>query len=297
MRYISTKSARYNRGASLVSGQDLVSIARTGSGKTLAVSRRLVVLFTSFSLQFLLPAIVHIQGQTERQARDGPAVLVLSHTRELAQQVADVARDFCRSLGLKIACLYGGGDKIRQRSDMRFGVDLCIATPGRFLEFVREGTVQLARCSYVVLDEADRMLELGYDAQLRSIIGQTRPDRQTLMFSATWPAEVRSFAKRYQQTPVFMNVGPLEVAANANIEQNVEVLRSDEEKRARLRALLTQLAAEGGKAIVFFHTRRRVVEVEAEFAAAFSTLAIHGDKQQVERDRVMHGGLINKIKG
>lgn len=109
------------------------------------------------------------------------------------------------------------------------------------------------------------------------------------MFSATWPAEVRSFAKRYQQAPVFMNVGPLEVAANANIEQNVEVLAGDVEKRARLRALLTQLAEQGGKAIVFFHTRRRVVEVEAEFAAAFSTLAIHGDKQQVERDRVMHG--------
>ncbi|KAI6234098.1 Helicase ATP-binding domain-containing protein [Aphelenchoides fujianensis] len=222
----------------VLSGQDLVSIARTGSGKTLAVSP-----------PSCCPPSCHIQGQTERQARDGPAVLVLSPTRELAQQVADVARDFCRSLGLKIACLYGGGDKIRQRSDMRFGVDLCIATPGRFLEFLREGTVQLARCSYVVLDEADRMLELGYDAQLRSIIGQTRPDRQTLMFSATWPAEVRSFAKRYQQTPVFMNVGPLEVAANANIEQNVEVLRSDEEKRVRLRALLTQLAAQGGKAI------------------------------------------------
>ncbi|KAI6181995.1 Helicase ATP-binding domain-containing protein [Aphelenchoides fujianensis] len=222
-------------------------------------------------LAFLLPAIVHIQGQTERQARDGPAVLVLSPTRELAQQVADVARDFCRSLGLKIACLYGGGDKIRQRSDMRFGVDLCIATPGRFLEFLREGTVQLARCSYVVLDEADRMLELGYDAQLRSIIGQTRPDRQTLMFSATWPAEVRSFAKRYQQTPVFMNVGPLEVAANANIEQNVEVLRSDEEKRARLRALLTQLAAQGGKAIKVPPELKepQVLIVHVVFAVAF----------------------------
>ncbi|KAI6171942.1 DEAD/DEAH box helicase [Aphelenchoides besseyi] len=255
-----------------LSGQDLVSIARTGSGKTLA---------------FLLPGLVHTYGQTNRQTREGPVVLVLSPTRELAQQVADVARDFFKFTDLQVACLYGGGDKIRQRSDMRFGVDVCIATPGRFLEFLREGSIQLTRCTYLVLDEADRMLELGYDAQLKSIMSQLRPDRQTLMFSATWPPEVRGFAKQYQQSPVFMNVGPLEIAANANIEQNVEVLASDTEKRRRLRELLTQLATKEGKTIVFFHTRRRVIEAEAELSGQFQTLAIHGDKQQVERDRVM----------
>lgn len=127
-------------------------------------------------------------------------------------------------------------------------------------------------------------------------------DRQTLMFSATWPSEVRAFATRYQVAPVFVNIGPLEIAANVNITQHVDVLENETQKRVRLVELFGQLKVgcvyvmhdqrvclQDGKIMVFFQTRRRVMELEKELTKAMKVLAIHGDKQQVERDRAMHG--------
>uniref|UniRef100_A0A1I7YPQ1 RNA helicase n=1 Tax=Steinernema glaseri TaxID=37863 RepID=A0A1I7YPQ1_9BILA len=155
-----------------MSGRDIISVAKTGSGKTLA---------------FTLAGIVHTSNQAQRKHGDGPTVLVLLPTRELAQQVQEVATPYCRDNGLSLTCVFGGSGRNPQMNALPQGVDVLIATPGRLLDFLDSGYTDLRRCSYVVLDEADRMLDMGFEPQMRRILGQVRPDRQTLMFSATWP--------------------------------------------------------------------------------------------------------------
>jgi len=134
----------------------------------------------------MLPALVHTIGQGPRQHREGPTVLVLLPTRELAQQVQQVSTEYCRVLGLSLTCLFGGAPKGGQarelergllyevKQNLHSGVDVCIATPGRLLDFVEGGTLNLRRCSYLVLDEADRMLDMGFEPQIRKILSQIR---------------------------------------------------------------------------------------------------------------------------
>lgn len=165
-----------------MSGSNLVGIAMTGSGKTLA---------------FILPAIVHINHQPPLQSGDGPIALVLAPTRELAQQIQTVANDFGSSAFVRNTCVYGGSSKARQMQDLQNGVELVIATPGRLLDFLSSDVTNMRRCTYLVLDEADRMLDMGFEPQIRKIMGQIRPDRQILMWSATWPKEVRQLAEDF----------------------------------------------------------------------------------------------------
>lgn len=165
-----------------MSGCNLVGIAKTGSGKTLA---------------FILPAIVHINNQPPLQRGDGPIALVLAPTRELAQQIQTVANDFGSSVYVRNTCIFGGAPKGKQANDLERGVEIVIATPGRLLDFLATGVTNLRRCTYLVLDEADRMLDMGFEPQIRKILGQIRPDRQILMWSATWPKEVRQLAEDF----------------------------------------------------------------------------------------------------
>lgn len=145
-----------------LSGRDLVGIAQTGSGKTLA---------------FILPAIIHIQNQPRLQRGDGPIALVLAPTRELAQQIQTVADTFGRPAGVRNTCVFGGAPKGPQIRDLERGVEICIATPGRLIDFLEAGKTDLRRCTYLVLDEADRMLDMGFEPQIRKVIEQIRPDR------------------------------------------------------------------------------------------------------------------------
>uniref|UniRef100_A0A1I7XHK3 Helicase ATP-binding domain-containing protein n=1 Tax=Heterorhabditis bacteriophora TaxID=37862 RepID=A0A1I7XHK3_HETBA len=233
-----------------MSGRDIISIAKTGSGKTLAVS------------VFMLPGIVHTTKQQPRGRYDGPSVLVLLPTRELAQQVQEVSKtianildiltrfsqvsvDFCSAVGLKMTCLFGGASKGPQARDLERGVDIVVATPGRLLDFLDNNTTNMKRCSYLVLDEADRMLDMGFEPQIRKIIGQIRPDRQTLMFSATWPKEVRTLASDFQRDAAFLNVGSMELAANHNITQVVDVL-DEHGKQAKMMQLLNDIMNQVG---------------------------------------------------
>ena len=161
-----------------LSGNDMIGVAETGSGKTLA---------------FVLPAIVHINAQDLLKPGDGPIVLVLAPTRELAIQIREECDKFGYTSKLKYTCVYGGASKGPQARDLENGVEICIATPGRLIDFLENGTTNLRRVTYLVLDEADRMLDMGFEKQLRQIISQIRPDRQTLLWSATWPKSVQKF--------------------------------------------------------------------------------------------------------
>uniref|UniRef100_A0A915IAC9 RNA helicase n=1 Tax=Romanomermis culicivorax TaxID=13658 RepID=A0A915IAC9_ROMCU len=259
-----------------LSGRDMTGIAQTGSGKTLS---------------FLLPGLIHIVHQEPLKPREGPIMLVLCPTRELAQQVQEVAKEYCRMASLRSACVYGGASKSRQEADLLQGVELCIATPGRLIDFLECKVINLQRCSYLVLDEADRMLDMGFEPQIRKIIGQIRPDRQTLMYSATWPKDVRQLASDFQSEPVFIKVGSTEITANKNITQIVDVLHSSFDKERRVKDVVEQLFSDGNqsKILIFAETKRKVDDLTRDLRlSGFSALGIHGDKSQTERDFVLH---------
>ncbi|KAK0410995.1 hypothetical protein QR680_005421 [Steinernema hermaphroditum] len=257
-----------------MSGRDIISIAKTGSGKTLG---------------FMLPGIVHTLQQKKREYREGPSVLVLLPTRELAQQVEEVARDYCKEMNLSLACVFGGAARGQQARDLSRGVDVIIATPGRLLDFLENNTTNLRRCTYLVLDEADRMLDMGFEPQIRKIVGQIRPDRQTMMFSATWPKEVRALAADFQNDAAFLNVGSMELSANHNITQKVEIL-DENEKQRRLMELLDEILKQSEcKTIIFVETKRKADELTRNMRRdGWPALCIHGDKNQNERDWVLN---------
>lgn len=229
-----------------LSGRDMVGIASTGSGKTLS---------------YILPAIVHINNQSRLQRGDGPIVLVLAPTRELAQQIQQVACDFGHSSRIRNTCVFGGAPKGPQANDLTDGVEIVIATPGRLIDFLESGRTNLKRCTYLVLDEADRMLDMGFEPQIRKIIEQIRPDRQTLMWSATWPKEVQSLASEFLREYIQINVGSLSLSANHNILQIIDVCQ-EYEKETKLSTLLKEIMAEKeNKSIIFIETKKRVDEI------------------------------------
>jgi ATP-dependent RNA helicase DDX5/DBP2 len=117
----------------------------------------------------MLPALIHAAGQTNTRSGD-PFVLILAPTRELAQQIQTVAADYCSAMNSRSTCLYGGAPKPPQKREIRYGIEVCIATPGRLLDFVREKTINLDRVTFLVLDEADRMLDMGFEPQIRQIV-------------------------------------------------------------------------------------------------------------------------------
>ncbi|KAM6957500.1 putative ATP-dependent RNA helicase DDX5 isoform 1-T1 [Aplochiton taeniatus] len=257
-----------------LSGKDMVGIAQTGSGKTLS---------------YLLPAIVHINHQPFLERGDGPICLVLAPTRELAQQVQQVAGEYGRASRLKSTCVYGGAPKGPQIRDLERGVEICIATPGRLIDFLEAGKTNLRRCTYLVLDEADRMLDMGFEPQIRKIVDQIRPDRQTLMWSATWPKEVRQLAEDFLKEYVQINVGALQLSANHNILQIVDVCNDGEKEDKLLRLLEEIMSEKENKTIIFVETKRRCDEITRRMRRdGWPAMGIHGDKSQQERDWVLN---------
>ncbi|XP_011168950.1 DEAD-box ATP-dependent RNA helicase 20 isoform X2 [Solenopsis invicta] len=255
-----------------LSGRDLVGIAQTGSGKTLA---------------YILPAIVHINNQPRLSRGDGPIVLILAPTRELAQQIQTVARDFGSSSCIRNTCIFGGSPKGPQARDLERGVEICIATPGRLIDFLEKGTTNLRRCTYLVLDEADRMLDMGFEPQIRKIIEQIRPDRQVLMWSATWPKEVQALAEDFLTDYIQINIGSLTLAANHNIRQIIEICQ-EHEKETKLSQLLREIGAERSKMIIFVETKKKVDDITKTIKRdGWPAISIHGDKSQPERDYVL----------
>jgi ATP-dependent RNA helicase DDX5/DBP2 len=168
-------------------------------------------------------------------------------------------------------------------------VEVCIATPGRLIDMLESGKTNLRRVTYLVLDEADRMLDMGFEPQIRKIIGQIRPDRQTCMWSATWPKDVRQLASDYQKDFIQVNIGSTELAANHRITQIVEIV-SDFEKRDRMAKHLDQIMADKNNKVLVFTGTKRVADDITRFLRqdGWPALSIHGDKQQNERDWVLN---------
>jgi len=217
-----------------------------------------------------------------------PIALVLAPTRELAQQIQQVAIEFGSNTHVRNTCIFGGAPKGQQARDLERGVEIVIATPGRLIDFLERGTTSLKRCTYLVLDEADRMLDMGFEPQIRKIMQQIRPDRQVLMWSATWPKEVRQLAEEFLNNYIQVNIGSLSLSANHNILQIVDVC-DENEKLMKLIKLLTDISAENEtKTIIFVETKKRVDEITRNISRqGWRACAIHGDKSQQERDFVL----------
>jgi len=257
-----------------LSGRDVTGIAETGSGKTLT---------------YCLPSIVHINAQPLLSPGDGPIVLILAPTRELAVQIQVEVNKFGKSSRIRNTCVYGGVPKGQQIRDLARGVEVCIATPGRLIDMLESGKTNLRRVTYLVLDEADRMLDMGFEPQIRKILGQIRPDRQTCMWSATWPKEVRSLAQDFQHDFIQVNVGSMDLSANHRITQVVEVVSEFEKRDKMIKHLEKIMEDKDNKCLIFTGTKRVADEITRFLRQdGWPALSIHGDKQQQERDWVLN---------
>jgi len=258
-----------------MSGLDVIGIAQTGSGKTIS---------------FLLPGFVHINAQAPLKMGDGPIMVVLAPTRELAVQIQDECQKFCKGAKIYSTVVYGGTDKWPQKRELQRGNHIVVATPGRLLDFLEMGVINLKRVTYLVLDEADRMLDMGFEPQIRRIVSQIRPDRQTLMWSATWPREVQKLALEFcKEKPVHIVIGNNDLAVNLRIKQNVEVV-DNVMKQYRIGKVLEEIKASGevGKTLIFTQTKKGADGLVDQLAReGYHAVSIHGDKTQGQRDYIM----------
>lgn len=255
-------------------GRNMVGIAQTGSGKTCS---------------FVLPGIVHINAQPPLKYGDGPIMLVLCPTRELAIQCQEVAAQFGQPANCRSTCVYGGASKGPQIRDIERGSEIVIATPGRLLDLIEMGKISLRRVTYMVLDEADRMLDMGFEPQIRKVFDQIRPDRQVLMWSATWPRDVRKLAEDYLQDYVQINIGSASLSANHNIMQIVDICQGYE-KEQKLHKLMEEIMGEkDNKTIIFLETKRATNDITIKLRRqGWPAKCIHGDKSQQEREWVLN---------
>ncbi|KAL5725108.1 RNA helicase [Ranunculus cassubicifolius] len=251
--------------------RDIVAIAKTGSGKTLG---------------YLIPGFIHLK-HARNNPQMGPTVLVLSPTRELATQIQVEAVKFSKSSRIACTCLYGGAPKGPQLREIERGVDIVVATPGRLNDILEMRKISLRQVSYLVLDEADRMLDMGFEPQIRKIVNEIPPRRQTLMYTATWPKEVRKIAADLLVNPIQVNIGSIdELVANKSITQHIEVV-SPMEKNRRLEQILRSQEP-GSKVLVFCSTKKMCDQLTRTITRQFGAAAIHGDKSQSERDYVLN---------
>jgi len=257
----------------ILSGHDLIGIAATGSGKTLG---------------FGLPMLRHIRAQRDAGVvkGKGPLALVMAPTRELALQIAAVLEDAGSKCGISSCCVYGGVPKQPQIAALRAGVDIVVGTPGRLEDLMQDGACKLQNVTYLVLDEADRMLDLGFEPHIRAISGVVRADRQTLMFSATWPTAVQQLAANYLSNPVKVTIGSQDLAASHSVTQQVEVVEGNA-RDDRLLALLQQHHGSKGRKnriIIFVLYKKEAPRVESLLKRkGWNAAAIHGDISQAQR--------------
>ncbi|XP_076659541.1 putative ATP-dependent RNA helicase DDX43 [Halictus rubicundus] len=255
----------------LLSGKDLIGIAQTGTGKTLA---------------FLLPALIHIEGQeTPRSQRNGPNVLVMAPTRELALQIEKEVNKYSYH-GIKAVCVYGGGSRKEQVNLVLQGVEIVIATPGRLNDLVEANVLNVTSVTYLVLDEADRMLDMGFEPQIRKTLLDIRPDRQTVMTSATWPQGVRRLAQSYMKNPIQIFVGSLDLATVHTVIQKIDII--DEEDKTNMMYQFFRGMGPKDKVIVFFGKKSRVDDIASELALqGVNCQSIHGGREQVDREQAL----------
>lgn len=283
--------------------KDLISVARTGSGKTIG---------------YLLPAFqraltARLASKPNLSARGKfrpPTVLVLAPTRELAVQIEEEAKKFCYGSDLRTVVLCGGTSKQPQLRALRDGVDVAIVTPGRCTDMCEMGVLDLSKIEYLVLDEADRMLDMGFEPQIREIVALlpsfASNGRQTVFFTATWPKEVQSLARAFVTDPVQINVGDSSsLNANKAITQHVSVMKHFAKEEALLRILEENVMVDGSdtkpskmrKAIVFVSRRVDCDDLAYMLRGqGYSVDSLHGERSQYARTQALEDFRSGRVK-
>lgn len=259
----------------IMSGRDVIGVAKTGSGKTIA---------------FLLPMFRHIKDQRPLENMEGPIGLIMTPTRELATQIHKDCKPFLKALNLRAVCAYGGAPIKDQIAELKRGAEIIVCTPGRMIDLLAANAgrvTNLRRVTYVVLDEADRMFDMGFEPQVMKIMSNIRPDRQTVLFSATFPRNMEALARKTLTKPIEIIVGGKSVVA-PEITQIVEV-RSEESKFVRLLELLGNLYSseenEDARTLIFVDRQEAADTLLRELMRkGYPCMSIHGGKDQVDRD-------------
>lgn len=228
-------------------------------------------------------------GGYGRTRKAFPTALILAPTRELVSQIHEEARKFCYRSWVRPAVVYGGADINQQLRQIERGCDLLSATPGRLVDLIERGRISLANIKYLVLDEADRMLDMGFEPQIRRIVqGEDMPgvqERQTLMFSATFPRDIQMLARDFMKDYVFLSVGRVG-STSENITQKIEYVEDNDKRSVLLDVISAQ--PEGGLTLVFVETKR-MADMLSDFLLGnhLPATSIHGDRTQREREMAL----------
>ncbi|MCB1444455.1 MAG: DEAD/DEAH box helicase, partial [Rhizobiaceae bacterium] len=254
----------------LLEGRDLVGLAQTGTGKTLG---------------FGLPIIHRLIREGSRPEPKSVRALILAPTRELVNQIADSLRVFTRKSPLKITTVVGGASANKQAQILEKGIDILVATPGRLLDLCNRRALSLTATRYLVLDEADQMLDLGFIHDLKKIVKMVPKRRQTMLFSATMPSAIAELAADYLDTPVEVSVTPPGKTAD-KVAQTVHFVLGRDHKTQLLKDLLRKET--DALSLVFAKTKHGAEKLMKHLDhSGFSTASIHGNKSQGQRDRAL----------
>ena len=252
-------------------GVDVVGVAQTGTGKTAA---------------FVLPILDYLVKEPSGGKKRAVRALVVAPTRELAIQVTEAAATYGKHTTLRVATIYGGVGKGKQRTALRNGVDVVVATPGRLLDFLGEGVLDLSFVDVLVLDEADRMFDMGFVKDVRKIVAAVPEQRQTMLFSATMPPPIQDLAKSILYDPETIEVGERRDPASTVTQRAIRV--AEAEKQALLHHLIETEAVD--RMIVFSRTKYRADRIRKKLdRAGFDAVAIHSNRSQGQRQRALKG--------
>lgn len=247
-------------------GKDVIACAQTGTGKTAA---------------FILP----ILDKITRSGDSGLNTLILAPTRELAIQIDQQIQGFAYFLGISSIPVYGGGDGIaweQQKKALEFGAEIIVATPGRLIALLAGGKINFERLEHLVLDEADRMLDMGFSDDILKIVNYLPKNRQTVMFSATMPPKIRQFAKQLLHEPEELSIA---IGKTASGVTQAAYMVYEGQKEALIRHILTQKNYEA--VIIFASTKEKVKSIFKVLKKDFEVEAFHSDLEQVEREKIM----------
>lgn len=266
-----------------MSGRDMMGIAKTGSGKTLA---------------FLLPMFRHIADQDELEEGDGPVAIVMTPTRELCLQIGKECKKFAKAINARSVCVYGGTGISEQIAELKRGAEVIVCTPGRMIDMLAANSgkvTNLRRVTYLVLDEADRMFDMGFEPQVMRVVDNCRPDRQTVMFSATFPRQMEGLARKILNKPVEVQVGGRSVVAK-EVDQQVFVIEEDS-KFLKLLEILGEYA-DLGSIIIFVDKQEHADGLLKDLmnASYTSCASLHGGIDQYDRDSTITSFKKGKIK-
>lgn len=257
----------------IMSGRDVIGVAKTGSGKTAS---------------FLLPMFRHIKDQRPLENMEGPISLVCAPTRELAVQIYNECKPYLKVLKLRAVCAYGGAPITEQIAALKRGAEIVVCTPGRLIDLLAANqgrVINLQRVTYVVMDEADRMFDMGFEPQIAKMLANIRPDRQCVLFSATFPRKMEGLARSQLDKPVQIIVGGRSTVPK-EVTQKVEVISEKDKVKRLLQLLGEELQDEEDKRVLVFTERQETADdlLGKMLRSGYPCVSVHGGREQMDRD-------------